>query len=380
VPAVAVVVTGAAIAVSQMPIAQASPALPARTPAQLLAEIHSDAKVPPMTGTVVETTSLGLPQLPQFADPTSLTSLLTGSHTLKVYYQNPQHFRLAVPQTLSEVDVIRDGNTLWQWDSVTNSVNEYTWPKGALNDAAKQAKQNVPDLPVLTPQQAAQELLAAVGKTTKVTVQTNVLVAGEPAYQLVLAPKDSRSLIGQVVIAIDGKYGVPLRVQVFAKGSTSPAFQVGFTQISFVPPASANLQFTPPPGATVTVHHLGAGGSASNSGTGGMPSDTGFGTYGSGWLSVAEIPQSALGQALGGGAKGAAATPGTVLPKTGALGGEGAAVLNALLMAAKPVHGSWGSGTLLTTSLMSVLITNNEIYIGAVKPSVLYAAAGHPAG
>ena len=41
------------------------------------------------------------------------------------------------------------------------------------------------------------------------------------------------------------------------------------------------------------------------------------------------------------------------------------------------MHGAWGSGTLLTTSLVSMLMTNGEVYIGAVEPSVLYAAVGH---
>ena len=40
------------------------------------------------------------------------------------------------------------------------------------------------------------------------------------------------------------------------------------------------------------------------------------------------------------------------------------------------MHGSWGSGRLLRTSLFSVLITSNgRVLIGAVTPSVLYAAA-----
>ena len=55
---------------------------------------------------MVETTSLGLPQLPQTGNPTSLSSLLTGSHTIKVYYQDAQHFRLSIPQPESETDVI----------------------------------------------------------------------------------------------------------------------------------------------------------------------------------------------------------------------------------------------------------------------------------
>jgi hypothetical protein len=51
-------------------------------------------------------------------------------------------------------------------------------------------------------------------------------------------------------------------------------------------------------------------------------------------------------------------------------------MLGALLRAATPVHGSWGSGKLLTTSLVSALITSNgRILIGAVTPAVLYADA-----
>jgi outer membrane lipoprotein-sorting protein len=379
VPVTAVAVTGGVIAGLAIPAAQATPALPAKTPAQLLAQVDSSSKVPPLTGTVVETTSLGLPQLPQMASPTSLSSLITGSHTLKVYYEDARHFRFAVPQSLSETDLIRDGNKLWIWDSTRNTVTEYTWPKGALKDNAKRVRAQLPATPVLTPQQAASEVLKAVGKTTTVSVQSNVLVAGEPAYQLVLAPKDARSLIGKVVIAIDGKYGVPLRLQVFARKATAPAFQVGYTQISFVTPAPANLQFTPPPGAKLTVHNLGAGSGGHVMAPGGakMP-DAGFGGYGSGWLAVAEIPQSALNQAIAAPVPGVgnSAPPG-FQNGVGAIGGEGTAVLNALIGAAKPVHGSWGSGTLLTTSLMSMLITNGEIYIGAVQPSVLYQAVGH---
>ena len=48
--------------------------------------------------------------------------------------------------------------------------------------------------PPMTPQQAANEVLAKVGPTTAVGVDTNVYVAGEAAYQLVLAPRSPSSL------------------------------------------------------------------------------------------------------------------------------------------------------------------------------------------
>ena len=54
IPAGALVVTGAVLAGSLITTAQAAPGLPARTAAQLLAEV-ADSTTPPLTGTVVET-------------------------------------------------------------------------------------------------------------------------------------------------------------------------------------------------------------------------------------------------------------------------------------------------------------------------------------
>jgi outer membrane lipoprotein-sorting protein len=360
----------------QIPSAQAVPLLPAKTPAELLAMVNSQATVPAFTGTVVETTSLGLPQLPQVANPTSITSLLTGSNTLKVYYENSGHYRIAIPQTMSETDFIRDGSTLWQWSSTQNKVTKYALPAPSAK-AGKHAVAKLPPQVPQTPQQAANEVLAAVGKTTTVSVQSNVDVAGEAAYQLVLAPKDSSSLIGKVVIAVDGVHGVPLRLQVFAKGSSAPAFQIGFTQISYVSPAAANLTFTPPPGSTVSTENLATGQkSAAAEGGANQQAGTGFGMYGSGWLTVAELPQSDLLPSFG--AKGGASASSTAAAPAGSsLGSDTAGLESALLGAAKPVSGTWGSGSLLHTSLVNVLIVNGELYIGAVQPSVLYSAVEH---
>ena len=355
VPAGALVIIGGVMAGSLISVAQAAPGLPAKTPAQLLAEV-ADSTTPPLTGTVVETASFGLPALPATGNPTSLSSLLTGSHTIRVWYSSPQHFRLAAPQSLSESDVIRDGSTAWLWQSTLNKVTKYTLPARPARD------QTVPKQP-LTPQQAAQQVLAAVGPTTTVSVASNVTVAGQAAYALNLAPKDARSLIGQIQIAVDGRNGVPLRLQVFARGASTPAFQVGYTAIAFVAPAPAELSFTPPPGSTVSQENL----AADSAGAQGHVAPDGT-TIGSGWLTVLKLPSSTLTPA--------APAPGS---SAGRSVGDSSAVLNALLGSATPVHGAWGTGRLLRTSLVSVLITDQgSTFVGAVEPSVLYAAAaGH---
>ncbi|MBV9094005.1 MAG: hypothetical protein JO132_09045, partial [Streptosporangiaceae bacterium] len=128
VPAAALVVTGGVMAASLIPAAQAAPVLPPRTAAELLAIAAQDS-VPPLSGTVTETVSLGLPKLPDTADPTSISSMLTGSHTVGVAYAGPRHFRLALPDALSETDVIADGSTLWLWQSTKNAVTKVTVPR-----------------------------------------------------------------------------------------------------------------------------------------------------------------------------------------------------------------------------------------------------------
>ncbi len=380
VPGTAVVVTGAVIAALQIPAAQASPNLPAKTPAQLLASLASDnQKVPPMTGTVVETANFGLPQLPQTANnPSSITALLTGNHTVKVYYQDDKHFRLSVPQPQAETDVIANGSKVWLWESASNSVTVFNEP--AAGTAKAKIPMPNPTKTPLTPQQAANQILANVGKTTLVSVQANQMVAGEPSYQLVLAPRDSHSLIGKIVIAVDGKYNVPLRVQVYAKDAATPAFQVGYTALQWVAPASSNFSFTPPHGASVDVVNSS---SQQKLGTTTKPDTTGFGSYGKDWLTVVSFPQADLTKGFGTAAGSSpSASPSGKQQDIYSASNQGVGVssqevLNALLGSAKPVHGSWGSGTLVSSSLFSMLMTGGKVYIGAVQPSVLYAAVGH---
>ena len=365
VPAGAVVVVGGVLAGSMITVASAAPSLPARTPAQLLASLAGKT-APAMTGTIVETSSLGLPSLPGTNNPTSLSSLLTGSHTIRIWYSDPTHFRVSAPQNMSESDLIRNGSSAWLWESTSNTVTHLAIPAGTAK--VRHAK-NITDAPPMTPQQAANEVLAKVGATTTVSSDTNVTVAGQAAYQLILAPKSPSSLVGQIRIAIDGANDVPLRVQVFAKDAKSPAAQVGFTSISFVEPAAANFAFTPPAGAKVEQQSLSGSGSGKKP-VGASPADSAY-TVGKSWLTVADLPQSVLSSVTGNKATGNAGS---------GLSGDTGPIINALLRSATPVSGSWGSGRLVRTSLISMLITNNgRVLVGAVTPSVLYAAAGQPA-
>jgi outer membrane lipoprotein-sorting protein len=377
VPAGAIAVVAAVTAASVATTAAASPTLPARTPGQLLTEVASHAgNLPQMSGTVVEQAALGVPQLPGMQDPSNVVSMLTGSHTIRLWYGGPAHTRLALPVPLGETDVIHNGHTLWIWQSSSDSVERIVAPPRSAEGTAPSSPAKATPL---TPQQAAQQLLKAVGPTTSVQSGPTTTVAGENAYQLVIAPKDSRSLVGRVVIQIDAQHpSVVLGVQVYARGANSPAFQSSFNSISFGAQPASMFAFSPPKGAT--VHTLTPKGQP-NTPSSPPAGAAGVKVIGKNWLTVAVLPASALSALTHGGnaagTLGQAAQSASAGPGAGAGGGVNAAgVLAGLLKSAKPVHGAWGSGKLVTTSLLSILITSNgHVLVGAVAPSVLYSAA-----
>src|SRR5580700_2178067 len=131
VPAGAMAAVGIVVAGSVIARGQATPTLPARTTAQLLAAVDNPAAIPPaMTAVVVENASLGLPDLPGSGDPLSGMSLLSGSHTFRIWYGGPARIRVAVPVSMGETDLRRDGRNLWLWDSQSNRATHYILPAG----------------------------------------------------------------------------------------------------------------------------------------------------------------------------------------------------------------------------------------------------------
>jgi len=517
VPAGAVAVAG--IVAAATAVASASiPSLPHRTAAQLLAEVSQGPGKPlgPFTATVQETANLGLPQLPQAAQPDGAAGLTSGTQSVTVWYGDPQHIRIAEPLQAGESDLRLNGRTLWLWSSKTQTATKLTLPahftgvpghggNGVSPPPGPTASAGASPSS-LTPQAAASQALKALGPSTVVAVQSNADVAGQAAYQLALEPRSSQSLIGKVLIAIDASRHIPLRVEVFGRGSAGLVYSVGFTSLAFGAPASSNFTFTPPPGATVKTQvvpssfksalqqsglgpaglsGLTIGGTAvsstatgvsvpaksgkvamvpipkqalaminakfaaslpasmskaqraqaiktfdkqfkvvagSNGGgftptftkTGSVPSMSGPASaskpkvIGTGWLSVVATPAnpsvasavqamlSSSGPGNGSqikhttlfGSSSSSSAASSASASSGATSsraysstltiqgppGPNLAVLRALLLASTPVHGSWGSGRLLQTKVVSVLITSKgQILVGAVTPAVLYA-------
>jgi outer membrane lipoprotein-sorting protein len=337
------VVGGMSMTAAGVLSAQASPNLPRRTPAELLADVEN-ARVDGLSGTIVSKADLGLPTLPDFgggsASGGTLIDLLSGSHTARVWYAGPTKQRVALLDAVGETDVFHNGKDVWEWSS-----GDKTYSHTTLRDGGEDLLKHGPPT-TLTPDQLAADALAAIDPSTVVTTDENRRVADRAAYELVLSPRDHTSRVGSVHIAIDGQTKIPVSVQVFARGATSsPALDVSFTRLSFKKPGDGQFKFTPPSGATQSQPN------STPVAPGSLPpapdepkAPSGVTTTGRGWTTVVEVKVGDLSSV-------------SMVQKMGGL---------------KKVAG----GYLFSSKLVTAYLTDDgRVFAGAVDPPVLYAAA-----
>jgi outer membrane lipoprotein-sorting protein len=331
-----------------------------RSAHELLVSLQ-DATPTPLSGAVVQTMDLGLPDLSSAgrtggggsgaSGGLNPVTLLSGSHTWRVWYADPTHSRLALVDGSSEYDVVRNGSDLWQWSSQDQSVVHATIPdeSSASPRPTRPAPSGLPDLS--DPAAVATWALSQLDPTTQVTTTRTDMVAGRPAYGLVLTPRSPDTRIGSVHLSLDATTSLPLAATVLPRGSTVPAVDVRFTSVTLAAPESSVFDFTPPPGATVTTPGDPSAGEGSGAADPAAQRPTVTGT---GWTSVVvgTLPQPSSSD-----------TAATADPLT---------VLSTLL---PRVSGTWGSGNLMTTRLFTVVLTDDGRFAaGAVDPPALYAA------
>jgi outer membrane lipoprotein-sorting protein len=291
------------------------------------------------SGTILAQVDLGLPRTVTTAITAAAPAgaLLRGSHTLRYWYGDDAHQRVAVIGQTSEQDVFRNGSQVWRWDTSTHIARRTTVADPA--DGAVPLRLDSPA--ALTPPELARRIFDVVGATSDTVLRSGGKVAGRPTYELVVHPDSGTSLIDSVTIELDGRESVPLGVQIFAVGSPRPVLDVSFTDVAFGPPAAQNFTFRPPAGAHVETGDANAAVDAV------LDQAT---LLGSGWDTVVSYRSSVASG-----------------PTLAAMGYQ--------MLGAKAAHvkGAWGTGRLLRTPALSVLVTDKgQVVAGAVSPQVLY--------
>lgn len=361
IPAIAVPALVVAGAVAVPAMATASVNLPHKSAAQIVA-LAQKSGGSSFSGTVEQTANLGLPDLSSLqgaqggsgdsGSVSDIVSQLSGTHKARVFASGSNKSRIQTLDQLSERDVIRNGDSVWAYDSSSKKAVHATIPSSG--------DRSLPSAVPSSPTDIADQVLAQIDDYTTVTTSSNVRVAGQKAYQITLTPKnDTTTLVGDVTLAVDASTGIPLRAAITAAGQTDPAYSVAFTSIDYSTPSASTFAFTPPKGTAVKTitaptsassskHFVHPGAVSREDGV--AKSEAEPTVTGTGWSTVVGLTLPA-GDTL-------------------ALSGSQAGMLHQVTTAV-------AGGRLLQTSLVSVLLTDDgHVYVGAVKPSALEAAAG----
>ena len=241
-----------------------------------------DGEMVDFSGTVVKTSNLGLPALemssmmsqdavddmaermpegfedfvPQLIEQNALTQLVelaAGTHTMRVYASD-LGMRVQVMDQMGQRDLLVTEDGFWAYDAAaatawSGSADDVT--QSSLEDAKRQWQQEL-----ASPEELVNALLDEARLSSTVSVGQDHEVAGRSAYQLIVSPNSSVSLIDQVVVSVDSETGMALDVKVFSREESEAAFEVGFESIRFATPDADIFSFTPPPGTTVIVEEV----------------------------------------------------------------------------------------------------------------------------
>ncbi|MFS2089327.1 LolA family protein [Paenarthrobacter nicotinovorans] len=339
--------------------AGASGSLPPKTADEILAMI-ARTQVRELSGTLEQTTELGLPEVPT-AGPgvapgtASALEFLTGSHTARVYIDGPSKARVQILDRMAERDLVLNGEDAWFYDSSDNSATHVSIPRPPVGAPTESRVPESPRPTFPTPEALASRFLTAIDASTEVSVGNSSSVAGRSAYKLLLKPRTAGTLVDAVAIDVDAETGLPLGIELRAKGQAGPAYSLEYTQLDLTAPDASLFEFVPPQGASVSEKTIPAAPVPSMtlpapSGPTTQPHPTqphhGATVTGAGWDAVISLPAGTAPAGL------------TASPE--------------LTQALQAVPG----GRALTTSVISVLILDDgPVYAGMVPLERLQAVA-----
>lgn len=319
---------------------EAPPALPPIS-AEALVQSVLDMKIPAFAGQVEVQNHLGLP-IPGIpgGDGSGAGASVWSDGTGKA--------RASVPGRQSETTIVDDGTTVWVWDSKDRTVTQVPHAK---NEAEKPLEGKFAD-----PAKAAAELVTSMQQDSTVTVDGTARVADRPVYQLVLTPKPTeRTLLREIRVSVDSKLRIPMSVEVMANGQADPAVKVGFTKFDEAAQDPSLFTFTPPAGAKVTQKN---------------PDQDFHGAGIDEWMSKADLKMVGRGWDIVATGK----VPADALAQAENLSGD-TDVFALLGTIGKKVHGSYGTGYVITTSVGTAMITEDgKVAVGAVPEPVVTEA------
>src|SRR5439155_9093706 len=165
------------------------------------------------------------------------SALMSGASG-RLWLTNDGRGRLELQSDAGDAQIGWNNDAVTVYDASSNTVYRATLPAGA---APSSTDKGAP--PALS---EIDTFLARVGAHAAISDAQPTNVAGQPAYSIDVAPKHDGGLLGSAELAWDAARGVPLRVGIYAQGSSSPVLQLEATDISYGAVSDSDVTVAPP--------------------------------------------------------------------------------------------------------------------------------------
>jgi outer membrane lipoprotein-sorting protein len=244
--AVAVVVlAGSAVAVAAS--GGSGPTPPAKPLAQAIHDALSGPELTGVTARISFTNNL----FPSGAlTGTTGTALMTGANGRLWLNQNGG--RIELQSDAGDVQIVWDASKVTVYDASSNTA--YVADLPAQTAPATGTTTGPPSLDQIS------TFLTDLGKHWTVSGAQPSDVAGEAAYTVSVSPSHDGGLLGSAELAWDAAQGVPLKIAIYAQGSTAPALALEVKEISFGAVPDSDIAIGVPAGAkTIDLSSSGNG-------------------------------------------------------------------------------------------------------------------------
>jgi outer membrane lipoprotein-sorting protein len=182
---------------------------------------------------------LGLPDVPRAG---RVVALLGETTRMRAFVAGPRSWRVDELTPVGERDLYADGATTALWDSGERRV---TFTSGEAPVRFARPADLLP--PELGRRVAA---AAEVGEVARLGARR---VAGVDALGLRIAPRSAGTTLARADLWADPRGGLPVRVELTARGQREPIVTATFLDLALGPPDPGHLRFTAPDDADVNV-------------------------------------------------------------------------------------------------------------------------------
>jgi hypothetical protein len=210
--------------------------------AALRSRILSSGSVP-YSGYAESSVSLGLPDLPDLGD---VTTLLDGNTDQYSWYRSAGQWRSEVITTGGESDTYQTSEGTFLWD----------YSRSLLTTVIGLEPVRLPRAADLLPPDLARRLLSYSSPADHISRLPSQRIAGVDAAGLRVVPASPMTTIGAIEIWADPANGLPVEVSVTGRGGSQPVMTARFFDLNETLPSVADVTLDPAPGVAQTTTQL----------------------------------------------------------------------------------------------------------------------------